>query len=67
MKPLTSSEIRDRIATLPIDRRADVSRMLASAWDDGLTAGLAKAARAMNPFVAATEAPEESMKKGRRK
>lgn len=53
MKPLTAAEVRAEVSRLPAEYRDNALRLLASAWDEGLGAGLANMARAKNPFLAA--------------
>ncbi len=58
MKPLTAAEIRAAVSRLPAEHRNEAINLLASAWDDGLSAGLARMARNQNPFLPAAEKPK---------
>jgi hypothetical protein len=51
MKPLIASEVRAEVSRLPEQYREQALRLLASAWDEGVSAGLVGAARATNPFA----------------
>jgi hypothetical protein len=61
VKPLTAAEVRAEVARLPEEYRLSALQLLASAWDEGLTAGLAKTARNRNPFLA----PQALKQKGK--
>lgn len=51
MKPLTAAEVRNEVSRLPEQFRKQALLLLASAWDEGLSAGLVGAARNTNPFL----------------
>lgn len=52
MKPLTTAEIRDRIAKAPAADRPGLIEIAWSCYDQGLTGGYAGQARVLNPFEA---------------
>jgi len=54
MKPLTAAEVRAEVSRLPEQFRESALMLLASAWDEGVSAGLMGAARAENPFLPRT-------------
>lgn len=59
MKPLTAAEVRAEVARLPAEFRVNALHLLASAWDEGASAGLARMPRNSNPFlVKAAEKPK---------
>lgn len=58
LRPLTAPEVRAEVARLPEQYREQALRLLASAWDEGLSAGLVNAARSRNPFLPATVKPK---------
>jgi hypothetical protein len=51
VKPLTAAEVRNEVSRLPEQFREQALHLLASAWDEGLSAGLVRAARSTNPFL----------------
>lgn len=57
MKPLTAAEIRDEIAKFPTEPRGLVTALCYSAFDQGITVGLANGARSLNPFSSVLPPP----------
>ena len=53
VKPLTAAEVRAEVSRLPAEFRDTALRLLASAWDEGVGAGLANMPRNKNPFLVA--------------
>ncbi len=51
MKPLTAAEVRAEVSRLPPEHRDIALRLLASAFDEGMSAGLANMPRNKNPFL----------------
>lgn len=51
VKPLSAVEIRAELARLPEEYRTSALLLLFSAYDAGISAGLAGAARNTNPFL----------------
>jgi hypothetical protein len=51
VKPLTAAEVRAEVERLPAEFRVSALNLLASAFDEGMTAGLVGAARNKNPFL----------------
>ena len=51
MKPLTAAEVRAEVARLPEQYRESALLLLASAFDEGMSAGLVGAPRNKNPFL----------------
>jgi hypothetical protein len=63
VKPLTASEVRAAVQRLPAEFRENALHLLASAWDEGASAGLARMPRNSNPFlVKPAEKPKSTRK-----
>ena len=56
MKPLTAAEVRAEVSRLPPDFRDTAMLLLASAYDEGQTAGYAQLPRSVNPFAPKNQA-----------
>jgi hypothetical protein len=62
VKPLTAAEVRAEVSRLPAEYRDNALRLLSSAWDEGVSAGLVGAPRSMNPFL-----PPSAVTQGKKK
>jgi hypothetical protein len=65
VKPLTAAEVRAAVSRLPAEYRDSALNLLASAWDEGVSAGLARSPRSANPFLPSAAAPEKTKGKAR--
>lgn len=67
MVPLTAAQLREQLATkIPQELRPLVTQMLWSAHDGGVSSGLAKQARILNPFESLLPPPMQEPTKPRR-
>lgn len=62
---MTAAEVRAEVARLPTEFRESALHLLASAWDEGVSAGLAKSPRSKNPFLSSAPAAEKIKGKAR--
>ncbi len=65
MKPITTAEVRAKIAKFPPELQADANLIAFSVYDDGTTAGLANQARALNPYLASVVPASPVKSKGK--
>lgn len=66
MTPMTAAEVRAEVSRLPTEHRGTALRLLASAYDEGISAGLARMPRNKNPFLPTEQAvPEKGKGKSR--